>query len=53
MRSGRPPCAPLLPLPTQPTPIMIKHYLQFTVLSAADYTYLIDRAGFFKRKFKA
>ena len=32
---------------------MIKHYLQFTDLSAADYTYLIDRAGFIKRKFKA
>ncbi|MFM2323181.1 MAG: hypothetical protein RL244_60 [Pseudomonadota bacterium] len=31
----------------------MKHYLQFTDLSAAEYTYLIDRAGYIKRKFKA
>ena len=30
----------------------MKHYLQFTDLSAAEYTYLIDRAGYIKRKFK-
>ena len=31
----------------------MKHYLQFTDFSAAEYTYLIDRAGYIKRKFKA
>ena len=31
----------------------MKHSRQFTDLSAAEYTYLIDRAGYIKRKFKA
>ncbi len=31
----------------------MKHYLQFTDFSAAEYTYLIDRAGYIKRKFKS
>ncbi|HMN21396.1 MAG TPA: ornithine carbamoyltransferase [Ottowia sp.] len=31
----------------------MKHYLQFTDLSAGEYTYLIDRAALIKRKFKA
>ena len=34
------------------TPAM-KHYLQFTDLTASEYTYLIDRAALIKRKFKA
>ncbi|MDR2127718.1 MAG: ornithine carbamoyltransferase [Burkholderiaceae bacterium] len=31
----------------------IKHYLQFSDFSAAEYAYLIERAAFIKRKFKA
>ena len=34
-------------------PTSMKHYLQFTDLSASEYTYLIDRAALIKRKFKA
>ena len=31
----------------------IKHYLQFSDLDAAEYTYLFDRAALIKKKFKA
>ena len=31
----------------------IQHYLQFSDLSAEDYGYLLERAAFIKRKFKA
>ena len=34
-----------------PTPL--KHYLQFSDLSADDYAYLFERAAFIKKKFKA
>ena len=31
----------------------LKHYLQFTDLSAGEYAYLFERAALIKRKFKA
>jgi ornithine carbamoyltransferase len=31
----------------------LKHYLQFTDLTAAEYTYLFERAALIKKKFKA
>jgi len=38
-------------LGSPPTPL--KHYLQFSDLSAGDYAYLFERAAFIKKKFKA
>ncbi|MEZ5606281.1 MAG: ornithine carbamoyltransferase [Burkholderiaceae bacterium] len=35
------------------TPPPVKHYLQFSDLSAAEYEYLLGRAALIKRKFKA
>ena len=34
-------------------PKPVKHYLQFSDLSASDYAYLFERAAFIKKKFKA
>ena len=31
----------------------MKHYLQFSDLSASDYAYLFERAALIKKKFKA
>ena len=31
----------------------MKHYLQFSDLSASDYVYLFERAALIKKKFKA
>ena len=38
---------------TQPTTPAIKHYLQFSDLSAEEYGYLFERAALIKRKFKS
>ncbi len=36
-----------------PTPAAVRHYLQFSDLSAEDYAYLFERSALIKRKFKA
>jgi len=40
-----------MPMASPPTPL--KHYLQFSDLSADDYAYLFERAALIKKKFKA
>jgi ornithine carbamoyltransferase len=36
-----------------PSPAAVRHYLQFSDLSAEDYAYLFERSALIKRKFKA
>ena len=40
-----------MPMTSPPTPL--KHYLQFSDLSADDYAYIFERAALIKKKFKA
>ena len=40
-------------MPTASAPLPVKHYLQFSDLSADDYAYIFDRAALIKKKFKA
>ena len=40
-------------MPTASPPLPVKHYLQFSDLSADDYAYIFERAALIKKKFKA
>ena len=40
-------------MPMSSPPTSLKHYLQFSDLSADDYAYLFERAALIKKKFKA
>ena len=40
-------------MPTASAPLPVKHYLQFSDLSADDYAYIFERAALIKKKFKA
>ena len=40
-------------MPTTSPPLPVKHYLQFSDLTADDYAYIFERAALIKKKFKA